>query len=399
MNHYLVLTYVLLVTVLSTAGLALPYPILAPLFMSGELNGLNDFMSISPALLLGIALAVYPLGIFIGGAVIGALSDSYGRKKCLVITLFLSVCGYMSSAYAIVNEAYLLFLMARFITGLCEGNVSISRAIALDLGDRLDKTRAMSLIGGAFFLGWLIGPLAGGYLAEYGPEVAFQVAGVAISFCMFFVILVIPETHKVKTNKSFYRLVRSHNSLTLLRYPRIYQLFILQLIFCLGLNAFYEFFPVWLTIEKGYLPYMIGDTMAIMGLSMMLTSVCVVTLLKGWLGMEVSLVSSILMTALFMLVIPFLSDVSMIAAFALTGASIAIYNGLLPAYASDTNQDVGSGALMGLLTATFFLANSVIAILGSIILILSPAFPLFLGSCLILISTLLMMKFIYTHDT
>ncbi|MCL1127802.1 MFS transporter [Shewanella surugensis] len=64
-------------------------------------------MSMPPELLLGFSLAIYPLGIFIGGSVIGALSDSYGRKKLLIYTLFMSVFGYIVTAYAIVSENYL----------------------------------------------------------------------------------------------------------------------------------------------------------------------------------------------------------------------------------------------------------------------------------------------------
>jgi DHA1 family tetracycline resistance protein-like MFS transporter len=393
-KDYLVFASVLMVTLLSCAGIALPYPILAPLFMGGQVNGLNSFMGISPEMLMGMALAVYPLGIFIGGTFIGALSDSYGRKKILTLTLFISILGYLLSAYAIVKEQYLLFVFTRFFTGLCEGNLSIARAIALDLGNTIDKTRSMSLISAASFLGWLIGPLAGGYLAVYGAEVAFEAAAGAIAFCMIFVMLVIRETHQVVNDKPFLTLIKSHNSLHLLRIPNVFNIFVFQLMFTLGLNAFYEFYPVWLVMERNYVSSDIGEITAIMTICMTLASVILVTRLKRTFGIQPMLIGGMLTTAVLLAVIPFTEAMPMIVIFALTGVSIAIYNGLLPVFASDINQDVGSGALMGLLTVTFCIASTIIALVGSFALKLHPAMPLYLGSSLVIVSTVLLIRFI-----
>ncbi|WP_298773135.1 MFS transporter [uncultured Shewanella sp.] len=397
MKAYLVFASVLLVTVLSTAGIALPYPILAPLFMGDNINKLNQFMGISSELLLGFSLAIYPLGIFIGGSFIGALSDHYGRKKLLVYTLVFSVFGYFLTAYAITSEDYLLFIFARFATGLCEGNLSIARAIALDLGDKIDKTRAMSLIAAASFLGWLVGPLAGGYLAQYGVEVAFQVAGIAVLCCLFFVKIVITETHQVQEHHSVLSLLKSNNSLVLLKQPIILSIFIFQFIFCLGLNAFYEFYPVWLLLERGYGSSMIGETTAIMTLCMMLASVLLVTKLKRFFGLLPTIITALIFSAFLMGILPLFSGTGMLVIFALTGITVAIYNGLLPVYTSDVNQHIGNGALMGLLTVTFCIANAVIAIFGSLALTISAVFPLYLGAILIGLSSLLVIKFAYQN--
>ena len=74
---------------------------------------------------------------------------------------------------------------------------------------------------------------------------------------------------------------------------------------------------------------------------------------------------------------------------------IAIYNGLLPVYASDIAKEVGNGALMGLLTVTFCIANAIIALIGSVVLKYSPQLPLFLGSALVFVATVLLVRFIY----
>ncbi len=398
MRDYFIFSSVFMVTLLSCAGIALPYPVLAPLFMDGQLNGLNSFMSFSPEILLGMALAIYPLGIVIGGSFIGALSDSYGRKKVLILTLLISIIGYVITAYAIVSEDYMLFILARFFTGLCEGNISIARAIALDLGKTIDKTRAMSLISAAGFLGWLIGPLSGGYLAEYGSDTPFIAAAIAIFVCMLFVIVFIKETHQVKNTQNFMTLLRTNNSLHLLQLPNIKRIFIFQFIFTMGLNAFYEFYPVWLVTNRNAMPSDIGQITAIMTISMTLASLLLVTRLKNTFGMHAMLITSLVLTALLMFLLPLTDTNIMISLFALTGITIAIYNGLLPVFASDINPDTGNGALMGLLTVTFCIANVVISLLGSLVLKSNPTFPLYLGSVLVMLSALLLGRFLSTRN-
>ena len=133
---------VMLVSLLGTAGVALPYPVLSPLFLDPALaNGMTGFLGLPPKILLGILLALYPLGLILGGSVIGAMSDLYGRKPVLIISLFAAVAGYGLTGYAAAIENYSLFALARFLTGMCEGNIAVSRAIALEL--QLDHVRAL----------------------------------------------------------------------------------------------------------------------------------------------------------------------------------------------------------------------------------------------------------------
>ena len=137
-----ILFIIMLVSFLGTIGIALPYPVLAPYFIDYPANELTRFMGFHPKMLLGFSLAIYPLGMLIGSIYIGALSDHYGRRKVLLITLLGSVVGYMLTALAIYHESFVFFILARLVTGICEGNIAIARAIAADLHPRIDRTRA-----------------------------------------------------------------------------------------------------------------------------------------------------------------------------------------------------------------------------------------------------------------
>ena len=132
----LVLFAVCSVALMSTVGVALPYPILSPLFIDGPVNAFTHWAGLPPKLLLGIAIALNPLGILLGSVLLGSLSDRYGRRRIMLATLSLAVLGYLLTALAMARDDYPLFALARFATGLCEGNAAIARAIAADLTRR-----------------------------------------------------------------------------------------------------------------------------------------------------------------------------------------------------------------------------------------------------------------------
>lgn len=383
---------VLLVAFLSCAGIALPYPILAPLFIDAAPTDFNNFLGTSPELLLGVALAIYPLGVFLGGATIGALSDIHGRKKVLLITLAISVVGYMFSAYAISTESYVLFLVSRFATGLCEGNVSIARAIALDLSENFDKTKSMSILNAAVFSGWLFGPLAGGYLAIYGANTAFIAAAIAISLCALVVLLVLKETKVASGTKFTFKSLAKENSFVLLKHPIIKQFFIVQFAYTLAVNAFYEFYPVWLVSAQNYAPNQIGHTTAIMTAMMTFTSLTLVSRLKHRLGETRLLPLSLLLMGVGFASLPLINSEWLMVSFLVSGSLIAIYNGVLPGYITDAAPNLGNGAIMGLLTSTFCLANVVIALLGSVLLTYSHSAPLLLALGLTTFAALYLVK-------
>jgi MFS family permease len=207
----IILFALMLVTLFGTIGIALPYPVLAPYFLDYPANNLTRFMGIHPKTLLGISLATYPLGMLIGSNYLGALSDFYGRKKILVLTLTVAVLGYALTAFAIWQESFITFILARFLTGLCEGNISIARAIAADLHPQLNRTKAFSMLYTASYAGWMIGPILGGFLMVYGVAQVFLLAGIGLLLSLGLVVLLIKQdkitttTNRAShTNKQLY---------------------------------------------------------------------------------------------------------------------------------------------------------------------------------------------------
>ena len=270
---------VMLVSLLGTAGIALPYPVLSPFFLDGSHdNGLTTFLGLDPKLLLGFLLALYPLGILVGSSFIGALSDIYGRKPVLVISLVLAALGYGLHGYAVYLEHYPLFALARFITGVCEGNIAVSRAIALELHPDIDRTRAISLLYATNYAGWLVGPLAGGYLMPLGVANVFLITGAVTLAAAVLVSIAIVRTRPERAPPdSIWRAIQQDNSLGLLKVGDIRPLILYHFLFTLGLNAFYEFYPLWLVEVFSFTSVEIGWGTVVITAAMIVSSIYAVT--------------------------------------------------------------------------------------------------------------------------
>ena len=380
---------VMLVVLFSSAGIALPYPILAPLFLN-EISPLTTFADLPSKILLGIILAIYPLGVILGSSVLGAASGVYGRKKTLNITLILTVVGYVLSALAVIAESFLLLALARFVTGVFSGNISIAKAIAVDLSPTLDKTYTFNLVNATSYLGWLLGPLAGGLLAVYGLDTVFYFAAAVLVIALFSVAIVLPKDQlKSRQEKTtFIALFSKQNSFALLANKQIRRIFFIYLLATLGLNAYYEFYPVWLVEKFDFSSLAIGYITVVLTLFMTITSVFFVKQLKQLFGLKFGAIVGMVLMAMLFFLHPWLSSTAVWPIYAITGIAIAIFNGLLPVYISERYSNIEQGQLMGLITTVFSLANVLIALIGSALALFGAHWAIIFGAVLLIIAAL-----------
>ncbi|MFL6679003.1 MAG: MFS transporter, partial [Burkholderiaceae bacterium] len=191
-HPYWILAAVCLLGLVSTVGVSMPYPILAPIFIGGAADGFTHFGGLAPSVLMGIALAANPLGILIGSLFSGPLSDRHGRRVVLAVTLVATLAGHLLTAFALVVRNYPLFALARFATGLVESNTAVARAMLADLHEQIDRTRAFALLNACFYAGWLLGPLVGGLTLPLGEPVPFVLAAVMTLPCVAILFLGLP---------------------------------------------------------------------------------------------------------------------------------------------------------------------------------------------------------------
>ncbi len=376
-NSKQILYITLLVTLISVAGIALPYPVLAPLFDAGT-SPLTQFMGIPKELLFGIVLGIYPLGIIIGGSFIGALSDHLGRRKVLTYTMFGSAISYGLTGFAVVSQSFVLFCLARLITGICEGNIAIARAIAADLHPKIDKTHSFSLISAMGYGGYLLGPLIGGQLASAGIEVVFYCAAIACLMCTFICYGLLPSNLDQKVENA-----EKGSSLILLKDAPLRRFFLVYLMLTLGVNIYYEFYPLWMVQDLDYGPKGISWSTIFLTSCMIATSVLINPKITNKMSHATAALLGMLLFSGALASVPFMSATNFLVSFALIGAGIAIYNGFLPAYISTAYEHKGQGQLMGMLVTIFCLGNVFAAVIGSILSLYSVYWALMFGAVIV----------------
>lgn len=140
---------------------------------------------------VGLLVAVYAAAQLIGAPILGRLSDRYGRRPILMVSIAGTVLGFILLGIA---KSLLVLFVARALDGLTGGNISVAQAYISDITDEKSRSSGLGLIGAAFGLGFIIGPAAGGLLSQWGFAVpAFTAAAIAtINF--FLVVFWLPES-------------------------------------------------------------------------------------------------------------------------------------------------------------------------------------------------------------
>src|SRR3989344_1050427 len=126
--------------------------------------------------LVGVIISVFSLAQFLSSPIIGRLSDKYGRRPLLIATAFINALSYILIFFF---HSLLLLFIARIIAGIGSANISVAQAYIADTSKSHERTKKMALIGAAFGLGFIVGPLLGGIVSEkFSTSTAFLVPAV-----------------------------------------------------------------------------------------------------------------------------------------------------------------------------------------------------------------------------
>ena len=151
---------------------------------------------------IGIAIAIYSLTQFFFNPIFGNLSDKYGRKKIIVICLFLNAIGYVLFAF---THSYFMLLFSRVIAGVGGSSIGVAQAYIADVTTPENRSKGMGMIGAAFGLGFVFGPMIGGMLSKYGYFVTGMGSAFFSIFAFVLTIIFLPEPKRDKSKS----LVRS----------------------------------------------------------------------------------------------------------------------------------------------------------------------------------------------
>ena len=142
---------------------------------------------------IGWMVSIYSWMQFVFSPILGRLSDRYGRRPILFVSLLGSALGYLVLGLA---NTILLVFVGRIISGITGGNISAAQAYIADITTRENRGKGMAMFGAAFGLGFVLGPAIGGITSKYGVHIPFYIAAVLSLVAGAAVYLVLPETRR-----------------------------------------------------------------------------------------------------------------------------------------------------------------------------------------------------------
>src|SRR6058998_1063639 len=113
---------------------------------------------------VGLIVATYAFCQLIAGPPLGRLSDRVGRRPVLLVSQMGTFAGFLILAF---SRALWMVFLARIIDGLTAGNLTVAQAYISDVTEPENRAKSFGIIGIAFGLGFLVGPAASGYLAQF----------------------------------------------------------------------------------------------------------------------------------------------------------------------------------------------------------------------------------------
>ena len=139
----------------------------------------------------GLIFSSYPLMQVIAAPFLGRLSDVWGRKPVLLLSIAGTACALVMLGFA--NSLWMLFA-SRMLDGITGGNISVAQAYMTDVTSEKDRGKAFGLIGAAFGIGFILGPVSGGLLSAVNQHLpAFIAAGLA-AINLLLVLFILPES-------------------------------------------------------------------------------------------------------------------------------------------------------------------------------------------------------------
>lgn len=354
---------------------------------------------------LGWLSGIYPLMQFISTPILGQLSDRYGRKKILGISLFGTAVGYALFAVAIITKNIPLLFFSRALDGITGGNLSVAQAVIADVTPPQKRTKSFALIGAMFGLGFVLGPYIGARLSVAGisffglfntpswftTSTPFWFTGILSLINVLLVMFILPETNdhinnklKMVWSKSVQNIVHAATSKNL-RY-----VFMAVFLFWSGFAFFQTFFQIYLKEKLGFSTNNIGDFFAYIGLWIAVTQAAITPFiskkLKNYQVLKFSLIGNGI--ALFLQLLPHnTTQLLFLAPF------IALFNGLTiantTALVSNSAGKELQGEVLGINASVQALAGAIPAIMAGYIATLGINMPVIVGGSVIIVGGLL----------
>jgi DHA1 family tetracycline resistance protein-like MFS transporter len=297
----------------------------------------------------------YAAAQFFFAPVVGGLSDRYGRRPVLLASLLGLGCDYIFLALA-PSIAWLF--VGRVVAGITGASFTTATAYIADVSTPEKRAQNFGLVGAAFGLGFIIGPVLGGFFGSYGARVPFMVAA-ALSLCNFlYGLLLVPESLPLERRRPF-EWARANAVASLLRlgkYPKIIGLVVALVLLYLAGSATQSVWTFYTILKFKWDVHLISYSLGVIGLGALIVQGGLVRVLIPRLGAARAVFAGFAFYIIGFVLFAFASQGWMMFAFtgifALGGLAGPALQGSISGQVPPNEQGELQGALTSLISAT-----------------------------------------------
>ncbi|MFQ2133568.1 MFS transporter [Aeromonas hydrophila] len=373
--------WVLVMTVtLAVAGFSLPSPVLAPLLLDPAQGMLTPEASDwSRKVWLGVIMGLYPLFQLVGAPWLGKLSDRHGRKPVLTLCLVGVLVGYALMALGIAWRSLPLLLLSRVVEGFFNGDIAIVQAMAADMSTAKTKARSFAWINIGMNLGWVVGPMIGGYAAVVSGDYSLA-AWLAVAMTLVNLLLVLWLLPNRSAAARSEQPPPALSSRQLLLQPALLPYFVLTLLSYGAVQLYFTYFNVWLVERLAWDPVQLAQAAVLVSVPMILGSWLGSRLARHWRGSSLGVVGHLVMAAgMLMFVLPG-HWWGLALTFIPTGIGMSLGELATSVAVSNRSHAEQQGQAMGLYRGLAVGSEILAVVVGSLVLLAGTEWPFYLAA-------------------
>lgn len=365
---------------------ALGYGIIIPiLYTYSQKFGLTDFEN-------GLLFAMYSVCQFISTPIIGRLSDKYGRKPMLIISLAGTAISFVIMAFA--PSAIFLFL-ARALDGITAGNIPVASAVISDTTAPKDRARGFGIIGASFGFGFIFGPAISAFTVGINESIPFIIAAVVSLVAVIATFLFLPETNTFRREKEIRKgkMFDFGKLLSSVTDEAIGTTLVISLIYSFAFSLFIYVFQPYAVEVLTLSAQTISVIFTVFGAIGLVSQTLIIPFVAQKYGEKTSLITSLgIMTVTFF----FLYIVRSFPLFLIVTTAHALANGfvnpMVQTLLSKEMDEASQGSILGLNASYVSIGMIFGPIIGGALTVFGIPFPFLAGSITSLICTILSLQ-------
>ena len=292
----------------------------------------------------------YAITQFVFAPLVGNLSDQFGRRPIILISLFAFTLDYILLAFA---PTITWLFIGRIIAGVTGASITTASAYIADISTPENRAKNFGMIGAAFGLGFIIGPVIGGLLGQFGSRVPFYATAILCFINFLYGYFILPEslTQENRRTFEFKRANPIGSFLNLKRYPTLIGLILSMFILYVASHAIQSNWSFFTMYKFNWDVDMVGYSLGMIGLCVAIVQGVLIRWINPRLGNEKSIYLGFFLYSLGMLLFAFATDSWMMFVFLIPYCLGGIAGPALQAVISNQVPNTEQGEIQGTLTS------------------------------------------------